>query len=129
MGNISEYNPRSDIEYSWAAATGLPWDPFDSCAVHTRRELACPKCGALVVARKSVHMFEQWHGFQYFWFTAYLAPGDAGWAQNGFARVCNACKFVVSRENLAVNKFARDLVRDPKNLSDVDRFGDAVYLP
>jgi len=51
MGNISEYKPEGDIVRSWEAATGLPWDPFDSCAVHTERELVCPKCGTLVAAR------------------------------------------------------------------------------
>ena len=51
MGNISEYKPGDDIAQSWETATGLPWDPFNSCAVHTQRELVCPKCGAPVVAR------------------------------------------------------------------------------
>ena len=62
-------------------------------------------------------------------FTAYLAPGETGWAQKGFACVCDACQFVVTRENLAVVKFVRDLIKDPKNLRDVARFGDAIYLP
>jgi len=51
MGNISEYRPQSDILHSWETATGLPWDPLDSCVVHTEREIVCPKCSALVVAR------------------------------------------------------------------------------
>ena len=51
MGNISEYRPGSDIADSWKAASGLPWDPFDSCVVHTQRELVCPKCGVVVVTR------------------------------------------------------------------------------
>jgi len=62
-------------------------------------------------------------------FTAYLTPKDSGWAQKGFTCVCDACQFVVTRENLAVAKFVRDLVKDPKNLNDVARFEDAVYLP
>jgi len=62
-------------------------------------------------------------------FTAYLAPGDTGWAQKGFTCVCDACRFVVTRENLAVAKFVRDLVKDPKNLRYAAQFGNAVYLP
>ena len=62
-------------------------------------------------------------------FTAYLTPGGTGWAQTSFTCVCDACRFTVTRENLAVAKFVRDLVKDPKNLRDVGQFGDAVYLP
>jgi len=50
-------------------------------------------------------------------------------AQEAFACVCESCQFVVTRESLAVAKFVNDLVKDPKNLDDVSRFGDAVYLP
>ena len=70
-----------------------------------------------------------WCCSQRFWFTAYLAPGKAGLAQEDFKCVCKACGFAVTRENLAVAKFACDLVKDPKNFNDVNRFGDAVYLP
>ena len=56
MENISEYRPGSDIVLSWEAATGLPWDPFDSCAANTERELVCPKCGVVVVARSSAYV-------------------------------------------------------------------------
>ena len=55
MGNISEYRPGTDVAHSWKAAIGLPWDPFDSCVIHTRRELVCPKCGVVAVARQSAH--------------------------------------------------------------------------
>ena len=56
MGNISEYKPGNDIVLSWEAAVGLPWDPFDSCAVNNQRELVCPKCGVVVVARSSAYV-------------------------------------------------------------------------
>jgi hypothetical protein len=64
-----------------------------------------------------------------FLFTAYLAPGKTGLAQEGFSCVCDKCSFVITRESLAVAKFVSDLVKDPKNLDDVSRFEDAVYLP
>ena len=58
MGNISEYKPGDDITHSWQAASGLPWDPFDSCAVHTQREVVCPKCEVIVIARSSPHILD-----------------------------------------------------------------------
>ena len=56
-------------------------------------------------------------------------PEKTGLAQEGFTCVCESCKFVITREKLAVAKFVDDLIKDPKNLDDVSRFGDAVYLP
>ena len=56
MENISEYKPGSDITLSWEAASGLPWDPFDSCAANTERELVCPKCSVVVIARSSAYV-------------------------------------------------------------------------
>ena len=58
MGDISEYRPGTDVTHSWKAAVGLPWDPFDSCAIHTRRELMCPKCGIVVIARQSARKLD-----------------------------------------------------------------------
>ena len=56
-----------------------------------------------------------------FCFTAYLAPEKKGLTQADFTRVCESesCQFHVTRENLAVNKFVNDLVKDPKNLTVV----------
>ena len=66
MGNISEYKPGNDIVLSWEAATGLPWDPFDSCAVNTQRELVCPKCYVIVTARSSTRMLDLVESFSTF---------------------------------------------------------------
>ena len=78
----------------------------------------------------------RWHGTHRFGSTAYLAPstdglspGKTGLAQEGFSCTCDACGFHVTRESLAVAKFVSDLVKDPKNLDDVNQFGDAVYFP
>ncbi|KAF9790368.1 hypothetical protein BJ322DRAFT_1168850 [Thelephora terrestris] len=110
MGNISQYKPQNDVLHSWEEATGLPWDPLDCCTIHTRREVVCPKCGVFVIA-------------------PYLTPEKTGLAQEAFTCVCESCGFSVTRENLLADKFVKDLVKDPKNLDDVGRFGDAVYLP
>ena len=67
MGNISEYVPGNDITHSWETATGLPWDPLDSCATHSQRELVCPKCDVLVSARQSTHK-----PILVAWFSAFL---------------------------------------------------------
>lgn len=58
MGDMSEHRPRTDVAHSWKAAVGLPWDPFDSCAIYTRRELVCPRCGVVVVTRQSARKLD-----------------------------------------------------------------------
>ena len=50
-------------------------------------------------------------------------------AQTNFSCVCKSCQFTITRESLAVDKFVNDLVKDPKNIDDVGRFEDSVYLP
>jgi hypothetical protein len=129
MGNISQYKPQNDVLHSWEEATGLPWDPLDCCTIHTRREVVCPKCGVFVIARQIALILAWWNHSQCFWFTAYLTPEKTGLAQEAFTCVCESCGFSVTRENLLADKFVKDLVKDPKNLDDVGRFGDAVYLP
>ena len=39
------------------------------------------------------------------------------------------CSFVIDRGALAVAKFAREFVMDPTNTRDIERYGNAIYLP
>jgi len=55
--------------------------------------------------------------------------GSTGYAQKGFFAVCGSCNFRITREALAVAKFASDLSLDPNNPSDFFVFKCAVYLP
>ena len=46
-----------------------------------------------------------------------------------FAHDCENCKFSIDRSKLAVAKFVRDFVMDPTNTRDVEKYGNAIYLP
>lgn len=46
-----------------------------------------------------------------------------------FAHKCGKCSGLIDRDRLAVAKFARDFVMDPTNTRDVEKHGNAVYLP
>lgn len=54
---------------------------------------------------------------------------DTGFAQGDFTSVCPRCDTLITREALAVAKFIRDIVLDPKNSTHVDMHGKGVYLP
>lgn len=60
---------------------------------------------------------------------AFLSPEGTGYSQHLFSAGCQSCKFTVTREALAVLKFARDVVLDPANPADVQTYEKGVYLP
>lgn len=62
------------------------------------------------------------------WLPAYLTDTGTGYLQSNFEAVCPGCKFSFKKENLAVLKFARDLVLDHRNSRDKQKYGLGVYL-
>lgn len=60
--------------------------------------------------------------------TAFIAPDDTGYFQYGFAAQCTNCSFVITREALAVVKFAHDFTLELENSEDVGVYGDGVFL-
>lgn len=46
-----------------------------------------------------------------------------------FAHTCQHCSFLIDRSKLAVAKFVRDFVMDPTNTRDIEKYGNAIYLP
>lgn len=127
-GDLLDYRPYvMQEEEEWEANTQLPYDPFASCAVLQNHRFDCPSCGHGVVARKSASSRLSTICLHC---EAYLSDtGRTGYAQKGFFINCGACNFRITRETLAVAKFARDLVLDPNSPSDFFVFKCAVYLP
>ena len=60
---------------------------------------------------------------------AYLTKGNTGYAERMFSHTCEKCSFLIDRNKLAVAKFAHDFVMDPTNTRDVEKYGNALYLP
>ena len=128
-GDLLDYRPYvMQEEEEWEASTQLPYDPFASCTVLQNHQFDCPSCGSRVVARKpaSFKVTSQRPSPS----KAFLSDvGNTGYAQIGFFINCDACSFRITRETLAVAKFARDLALDPNNPSDFFLFKCAAYLP
>ncbi|KIP02258.1 hypothetical protein PHLGIDRAFT_130825, partial [Phlebiopsis gigantea 11061_1 CR5-6] len=109
VGDISSYVPSAERQERWAQQTGTPWDPLAAAPVMESVTVACPKC----LAGVSV---------------PYLTETGTGYLQSNFEAVCPGCKFGFKKENLAVLKFARDLVLDHRNSKDKQKYGLGVYL-
>ena len=56
-----------------------------------------------------------------------MADG-AGYLQSKFLATCSGCSFAINKEKLAVFKFARNLVLDPKNEKDTLEYHHGIYL-
>ncbi|OSX64414.1 hypothetical protein POSPLADRAFT_1032777 [Postia placenta MAD-698-R-SB12] len=95
IGDPTTYHPSGPRETSWAARTGMPWDPFEASREMIHRRMKCPKC------HKEVE-------------TPYLTPEGTGYAQRKFAVACSSCRLLITKEGLGLAKFADDLVSDHK---------------
>jgi len=113
MGDFASYKPSEIQNSRWVEATGLPFDPFESANSNPEQPLVCPKCSARVKAP----------------YIAFDGNSGVGYAQDEFRFNCRSCKFEITKESLAVAKFAVDMARDPSNLKDLKVYGNAVYLP
>lgn len=112
----------------WETAASVHWDPFDFCAIHAQREVEFSRCGILVATRQSPDRSDLVVQLSALWIRRLSHAQKTGLTQSGFACICIRCRFVITREGLAVAKFVDDFMKDPKNLDDVGQFEDAVYL-
>jgi hypothetical protein len=139
LGDLSTYEPSPAQLSSWLAVSGnLPWDPIASSAVLVEQPLVCPKCASSVKARKYLSRvrsgltYRRGYAYIFLWVcSAYIGTHieHPGYGENDFQFVCPACTFVITKDKLAVAKFARDIARDPINADHVAKYGHGVYLP
>ena len=59
---------------------------------------------------------------------AFLSADGTGYLKRDFAFQCTNCSFVLTREVLAVVKFAKDVVKDPLSVADRQRYNNGVYM-
>ncbi|KAF7305224.1 hypothetical protein MKEN_01237600 [Mycena kentingensis (nom. inval.)] len=100
LGDIA-CKPSPERIDNWTRTTGTPFDPFESLTHLVTKELACPKCRAIVYAPSMTEV------------------GD-GYLQAGFSFACEACGFEITRDTLALRKFVTDLsASDAGKVQDV----------
>ncbi|KAH8103957.1 hypothetical protein BXZ70DRAFT_888620 [Cristinia sonorae] len=94
VGDINTYQATPDRMAAWQKATQTPWNPVDAMTGLSHRYVECPKC-------------EQLNTVQF------MTAEGTGYLQHQFAFTCERCKYEVTKEKLAVKKFARDLLVHP----------------
>ncbi|KAJ7491083.1 hypothetical protein FB451DRAFT_1349431 [Mycena latifolia] len=119
LGELLASEPSKQRVDNWVQMTVTPFDPFEAATQMVTREIACPKCRAVVYA-------------------PYMTEAGTGYLQQGFMIQCSReeCSFEITKETLALRKFANDLARQdlgrladylagtlhtPTNITDRDR--------
>ena len=120
-GDVTTYQASPQHAAQWQEQTGTPYDPLEAAAVMMYREVECPKCFMRVSVRKPP-LLVSYPGSSDHPSLAFLTPEGTGYSQHQFSAGCPSCKFTITRENLAVLKFARDAVLDPSSLADVQKY-------
>ena len=58
----------------------------------------------------------------------FVSVDGKGYSQHGFTFTCAQCKFEITRENLAISKFAKDLTRNHLDPKVQKEWGNGIYL-
>ncbi|KAF7353803.1 hypothetical protein MVEN_01065800 [Mycena venus] len=92
--NCSGAKPSQKRIDNWVQMTATPFDPFESATQMVTREIACPKCRAVVYA-------------------PYMTEEGTGYLQQNFTMKCisQECGFEITRDGLALRKLVNDLAR------------------
>ncbi|KAH7905898.1 hypothetical protein BJ138DRAFT_1017075 [Hygrophoropsis aurantiaca] len=93
VGKLARHTPSEGRTASWHKKTGTYFDPFEAMADSTHKQLECPRCRTRV-------------------FVPFANDNCTGYAEEKFAALCPlpGCRLKITRSNLAVAKFARDLI-------------------
>jgi hypothetical protein len=103
---------------TWSDRKTTPFDPFDAMSELTHRTTTCPSCRNLVDCRESLYGVPHniiFYSFVHSFILAFYDESGKGYCQK-FSMTCPYCKFEITKETLAVLKFAQDVVKS----SDTD---------
>ncbi|KAH7923640.1 hypothetical protein BV22DRAFT_1048054 [Leucogyrophana mollusca] len=95
IGKLARHEPSEGRVASWHKKTGTFFDPFDAVADLTHRQIECPRCRTRL-------------------FVPFVNDNGTGYAEKKFSALCPlpGCRLKITKGNLAVAKFARDLTDD-----------------
>ncbi|KAF7294634.1 hypothetical protein MIND_01000000 [Mycena indigotica] len=96
-GQLSEILSTEPLQQRldhWLKATLTPYDPLEASSQMVTKEVACPRCRAVVYA-------------------PYMTEEGTGYLQEGFSIACSRdnCTCEITRDTLALRKFANDLAK------------------
>ncbi|KAF8191589.1 hypothetical protein K438DRAFT_1591187 [Mycena galopus ATCC 62051] len=112
LGELLTAEPSQERIENWVHMTATPFDYFGSAKQIVERQIACPKCRAVVC----VH---------------YLTADGTGYLQQKFQKRCiaPACGFEIRRDSLALRKFAKDLATTRPDMETAELLAGTVHTP
>ncbi|KAF7323286.1 hypothetical protein HMN09_00109400 [Mycena chlorophos] len=110
LGDMIAAPPSQERMDKWLKVTGTPFDPFDCATQLVTKELSCPKCRAVLYA-------------------PFKTDEGTGYLQSNFATTCTRsdCSLRITRDTLALGKFAQDLAKTMQSVSDT--LAGTVHTP
>ncbi|KAJ7343339.1 hypothetical protein DFH08DRAFT_703050 [Mycena albidolilacea] len=105
LGELLVATPSQARIDNWTQMTATPFDPFESATQTVTREIACPKCRAVVYA-------------------PYMTEQGTGYLQQNFTIKCisQECDFEITRDSLGLRKLVNALANS-KDGGDKDASG------
>ncbi|KAG2069001.1 hypothetical protein BDR04DRAFT_1102485 [Suillus decipiens] len=91
-GNLAKNQPSVSRIATWHKQTGSFFDPFDAMEELTHKQMDCPRCRTRV-------------------FVPFVNDNGTGYSEQQFSALCPlpGCRLKITKGNLAVAKFVRDL--------------------
>lgn len=92
IGKLVRNQPSASRMATWHKQTGLFFDPFDAMEELTHKQMECPRCRTRV-------------------FVPFVNDNGTGYSEQQFSATCPlpGCRLKITKGNLAVAKFVRDL--------------------
>lgn len=111
VGKVAKNRPSESRIAAWHKQTGSHFDPFDAMAELTHKQMECPRCRTRVFVRESSGYSTLWRLMH---LTAFINDNGTGYSEKKFSALCPlpGCRLKITKGNLAVAKFARDLTED-----------------
>ncbi|KAG1743622.1 uncharacterized protein EDB91DRAFT_1200520 [Suillus paluster] len=92
VGKLAQNQPTESRIAAWHKQTGSFFDPFDAIEELTHKQMECPRCRTRV-------------------FVPFVNDNGTGYSEQQFSALCPlpGCRLKITKGNLAVAKFVRDL--------------------
>ncbi|KAJ6465113.1 hypothetical protein C8R47DRAFT_991660 [Mycena vitilis] len=112
LGGLLAAKPSEQRMENWVQMTTTPFDPLESVTQMLTREIACPKCRAVV-------------------YVPYMTENDTGYLQQSFSAKCSRakCDLEIKRDTLALRKLANDLAKQVKGKNVSELLAGTVHTP
>lgn len=129
VDDLIKHQPSEERGRDWLHQTKSSFNPFDTPTDDSPHTIECPHCFKKIRVRRCSFSLPCYVQPADVSSTAYLTSDGKGYLQAEFTAECpsSSCTDVITKERLAVLKFARDAVLDPNDKTDFRKHSLACY--